>query len=170
MTTESPTTEIAPTQSRPRPARSVLIAQAAFLLLGLYVLYGSLELGLWTTLGPGAGLFPFAMGVVLTLMSLIWVVQEQRAPSTPREEVELSHVAAVIGSLLVLAAVLPFLGFQVALLLFLMYHLRIRARLGWVKSLIISVAGSVGVFYLFTLGLKVSLPVASVPPFSLIGL
>jgi putative tricarboxylic transport membrane protein len=76
----------------------------------------------------------------------------------------------VIGSLLVLAAVLPFLGFQVALLLFLMYHLRIRARLGWVKSLIISVAGSVGVFYLFTLGLKVSLPVASVPPFSLIGL
>ena len=67
MTTESPTTEIAPTQSRPRPARSVLIAQAAFLLLGLYVLHGSLELGLWTTLGPGAGLFPFAMGAVAAL-------------------------------------------------------------------------------------------------------
>ncbi len=170
MTTESPTTQAGTSQPRQRPARSVLIGQAAFSLLGLYVLYGSWGLGLWTSLGPGPGLFPFAMGAVLFLMSLIWFVQEQRHPSAPKEDVEVSQVATVIGSLLVLAAALPFLGFQVALFVFLMYHLRLRARLGWVKAVVISVIGSVGVFYLFTLGLKVSLPVASVLPFSLIGL
>ncbi len=170
MTTESPTTQSATPGPRQRPARSVLIGQAVFLLLGAYVLVSSWDLGLWTSLGPGPGLFPFAMGAVLVAMSLIWIVQEQRSPSTPREDVDRSQIAAVIGSLLVLGAVLPFLGFQVTLLLFLMYHLRIRARLGWAKSALISVIGSVGVFYLFTVGLKVSLPSASVLPFNLIGL
>ncbi|WP_309125982.1 hypothetical protein [Kocuria sp.] len=41
MTTESPTTQPVPSRPRERPARSVLIGQAAFSLLGLCVLYGS---------------------------------------------------------------------------------------------------------------------------------
>lgn len=156
--------------TRSRPARSVLIGQLVFLGVGVYVLVYSWGLGLWTSLGPGAGMFPFAMGVLLTAMSAIWIVQERRNPSTPREEAEPSQVMAVVGTLILLACVLPFLGFQVSLLLFLLYHLRFRAHLSWLWSTVIAVVGSVGVFYLFTLGLKVSLPTASLPPFSLIGL
>jgi putative tricarboxylic transport membrane protein len=161
--------------TRARPAKrsqawSVLAGQAAFIALGVYVLAASVQLGLWTSLGPGPGLFPFAMGALLVLMSLIWLVQERRAPTVPAEGPDRTQVVAVVVSLLVLAAALNFIGFQVGLFLFLMYHLKIRARLRWFTSLVISVAGSVGVFYLFTLGLKVSLPMASIPPLSLIGL
>src|SRR3954447_5986414 len=161
------------TRARPAkrsPAWSVLAGQAAFIALGVYVLAASVQLGLWTSLGPGPGLFPFAMGALLVLMSLIWLVQERRAPTVPAEGPDRTQVVAVVVSLLVLAAALNFIGFQVGLFLFLMYHLKIRARLRWFTSLVISVVGSVGVFYLFTLGLKVSLPMASIPPLSLIGL
>jgi len=169
VTTEAATVSNEPSTTR-RPARSVLIGQLAFLGVGIYVLIYSADLGLWTTLGPGPGLFPFAMGALLTAMSLVWMVQEWRNPSTPRDEAEPSQVVAVVGSLLILACVLPFLGFQISLLVFLLYHLRFRAHLSWLWSAVIAVIGSVGVFYLFTVGLKVSLPTASLPPFSLIGL
>jgi putative tricarboxylic transport membrane protein len=162
-----------PTKARPAkrsPAWSVLAGQAAFIAVGIYVLATSVQLGLWTSLGPGPGLFPFAMGALLVLLSLIWLVQERRTPTVPAAGPERSQVVAVTVSLLVLAAALNFIGFQVGLFLFLMYHLRLRAKVRWFTSLVISLAGSVGAFYLFAVGLKVSLPMASIPPFSLIGL
>jgi hypothetical protein len=47
-----------------RVAPSVLTGIGAFAAVGVYVLVSSVGLGLWTSLGPGPGLFPFAMGGV----------------------------------------------------------------------------------------------------------
>jgi hypothetical protein len=156
--------------SAARVAPSVLVGIGAFVAVGVYVLVSSLELGLWTSLGPGPGLFPFAMGAVLVSMSVVWLLQELRRPSETPDGVDRGLVIAVVVSLAVLAAVMDLLGFQLSMFLFLMYHLKVRGRRTWVSSLIIALAGSVGAFYAFNYGLNVALPVSAFSPLNLIGL
>lgn len=156
--------------SAARVAPSVLVGIGAFVAVGVYVLVSSLELGLWTSLGPGPGLFPFAMGAVLVSMSVVWLLQELRRPSETPDGVDRGLVIAVVVSLALLAAVMDLLGFQLSMFLFLMYHLKVRGRRTWVSSLIIALAGSVGAFYAFNYGLNVALPVSAFSPLNLIGL
>ncbi|MDR6506717.1 tripartite tricarboxylate transporter TctB family protein [Arthrobacter oryzae] len=167
MTTESLITK---PQSAARVAPSVLVGIGAFAAVGVYVLVSSIHLGLWTSLGPGPGLFPFAMGAVLAAMAIIWLIQELRRPSETAEGVDRGLVIAVVLSLAILAAVMDLLGFQLSMFLFLMYHLKLRGRRTWVSSLIIAVAGSFGAFYAFNYGLNVSLPVSAIPLLNTIGL
>ena len=167
MTTKS---LLIPPERAIRVAPSVLVGIGAFAAVGVYVLVGSVELNLWTSLGPGPGLFPFAMGAVLVAMAALWLVQELRRPSDTAEGVDRGLVAAVVLSLTILAALMDLLGFQLSMFLFLMYHLRLRGRRSWVSSLITALAGSVGAFYAFNYGLNVTLPVSAFPLLNTIGL
>ena len=153
-----------------RVAPAVLAGIGAFTAVGVYVLFSSVGLGLWTSLGPGPGLFPFAMGGVLVAMSALWLVQELRQPSGKAEGIDRGVVLSVVLSLVVLAAVMDLLGFQLSMFLFLLYHLKVRGGRRWVSSLIIALAGSVGAFYAFNYGLNVALPVSAFAPLNLIGL
>ncbi|MEV4988981.1 tripartite tricarboxylate transporter TctB family protein [Pseudarthrobacter sp. LMD1-1-1.1] len=167
MTTESVTTKAGSTI---RVAPGVLAGIGAFAAVGIYVLVSSLSLGLWTSLGPGAGMFPFAMGALLVAMSAVWLLQELRRPSARGEGVDKGVVISVVASLVILASVMDLLGFQLSMFAFLLYHLKIRGRRAWVPSLIIALAGSVGAFYAFNYGLNVALPVSAFTPLNLIGL
>jgi hypothetical protein len=157
-------------ESAAQVAPSVLVGIGAFAAVGVYVLVSSIDLGLWTSLGPGPGLFPFAMGAVLASMALVWLLQELRRPSDTVEGVDRGLVVAVVLSLTILAAVMDLLGFQLSMFLFLMYHLKLRGRRTWVSSLITALAGSVGAFYAFNYGLNVTLPVSAFPLLNTIGL
>jgi putative tricarboxylic transport membrane protein len=157
-------------ESAARVAPSVLVGIGAFAAVGVYVLVSSIELGLWTSLGPGPGLFPFAMGAVLAAMAVLWLIQELRKPSDTVEGVDRGLVTAVVLSLVILAAVMDLLGFQLSMFLFLMYHLKLRGHRSWISSLITALAGSVGAFYAFNFGLNVSLPVSAFPLLNTIGL
>ncbi len=157
-------------RSATRVAPSVLVGIGAFAAVGVYVLVSSVELGLWTSLGPGPGLFPFAMGAVLAAMAVLWLIQELRRPSDRVEGIDRGLVLAVVVSLAVLAAVMDLLGFQLSMFLFLMYHLKLRGRRSWTSSLITALAGSVGAFYAFNYGLNVTMPVSAFPLLNTIGL
>jgi hypothetical protein len=148
----------------------VLVGIGAFAAVGAYVLVTSIDLGLWTSLGPGPGLFPFAMGAVLVAMAAVWLIQELRRPSEATEGVDRGLVIAVTISLVILAAVMDLIGFQLSMFLFLMYHLKLRGGRRWPSSLITALAGSVGAFYAFNYGLNVSLPVSVFPLLNTIGL
>jgi hypothetical protein len=50
-------------------------AQAALIALGVGVAVESMSLGLWTRLGPGPGLLPLLLGVMLVGLAAIWAVQ-----------------------------------------------------------------------------------------------
>jgi hypothetical protein len=167
MTTESLLTK---PERAIRVAPSVLTGIGTFTAVGVYVLVSSVGLGLWTSLGPGPGLFPFAMGGVLVAMSALWLLQELRRPSERAEGIDRGVVISVVISLVVLASVMDLLGFQLSMFLFLLFHLKLRGRRTWVSSLIIALAGSVGAFYAFNYGLNVALPVSAFAPLNLIGL
>jgi putative tricarboxylic transport membrane protein len=158
-----------------------MIGGAAFLLLlGLAVVWGSTQLGFWVNLGPGPGFFPLILGTLLILLSVAWFVQartvERHPPAAEDEgllepdgsgeevpDVPYKRVDTIVASLVLLAVGMDLLGFQLSMLFFLVFHLRVLGRRRWLLTAIVSVAGSFGVFSLFTMLLSVGLPAASIP-------
>lgn len=157
--------------------RSVLplVVAALVVAIGAAAFVGSRSLGYWDDLGPGPGFFPLWLGVLLVVLGLIWFGQELRARLRPETsgrptaddeetpEYSLPTVLAILVSLCVLAACLELVGYQVSMLVFLLFHLLVVGRRGPLQSLVIAVVGSFGVFYAFTRLLTVPLPVSSIP-------
>jgi putative tricarboxylic transport membrane protein len=132
--------------------------QAVLTALAVYVAIESLSLGLWSSFGPGPGFFPFALAIALGLLAVAWFVQSLRARPAETVDVDRGHAIVVLLSLVVLAATMNFLGYQLAMFLFLMFQLKWRAGRSWALSLILALAGSVGVYHGFDQGLMVQLP------------
>ncbi|MET7328925.1 tripartite tricarboxylate transporter TctB family protein [Nonomuraea sp. NPDC005650] len=153
--------------TRSSSARLRTGAQAVLVVLSLYIAVESLGLGLWTSFGPGPGFFPFALAIALGLLAVSWAVQSTRgrggADDGPAERTDVGHAAAVLGSLVVLAAVMDLAGYQLSVFAFLMFHLKWRAGRSWVLSLVLSLAGSVGIYHGFDQGLMVQLPPSAIP-------
>jgi putative tricarboxylic transport membrane protein len=177
-------TQTAPVCERPPKRRMTErlpahLAQSALIALGIGVVTESVSLGLWTRLGPGPGLLPLLLGALLVVLAAIWMAQSLLAARTARdvaekaeaaEPLDLRYIAVVIASLIVLAALLDLIGFQIAMALFLLLHLRWVGHRGWLLSAGLALAGSVGTFVLFDRVLQVPLPLSSLPLLSGWGL
>ena len=128
----------------------------ALALLGAFVLVEASQLKM-TSLGggPGPGVFPVALGVILL------GIGARLAPAALRERTEFGHlrrVGVLIGALAAYAALLDRLGFVIttsATIVFLLVAFNPRRRL-WLAAL--GLAGSVGSYALFSSFLKVQLP------------
>jgi putative tricarboxylic transport membrane protein len=144
--------------------------------LGLYVAIEARSLGLWTELGPGPGLLPLLLGIALLALTGIWVVQtvvqhrhgaDDARPDAPLDR---TYVVGVVGGLILLAAVMDLLGFQISMAVFLFAELKWLGRQRWWVAATIALVGSVGTFVLFDRVLGVGLPLSSLPVLSGIGL
>ncbi|GAA1209554.1 tripartite tricarboxylate transporter TctB family protein [Prauserella alba] len=165
----------------------------AVIAVGVAAFVGSRAYQYWTALGPGPGFFPSWLGGLLAVFGAVWLAQlwrtgrdragaahsssgEGGAPSAQASEVEaapaysLPTVVAIVVSLCVVAAVLNPLGYQLSMLLFLLFHLIVLGRRGLLLSTVIALGGSFGVFVVFTRMLSVPLPTASIPFLSGLGL
>lgn len=176
-----PTTDIDPDAAPPYLAWA---SAGLILLVGGGAVIGSRSLGYWTPLGPGPGFFPFWLGALLIVLAAGWFVSDLRSwrgaragelgPAT--EEMEeapaysLPTVTAIVISLCVLAALLEVLGYQLSMLLFLLYHLLVLGRRGLLLSVTLAAVGSFGVFVAFTQLLSVPLPASSIPLLRNLGL
>ena len=150
------------------------IVAAIIACVGVTTIVGSLPLGYWTALGPGPGFFPLWLGILLAMLGVAWAVTEVRSwragvssrPASAEEEppeYSLPTAAAIVASLVILAACLEVLGYQLSMLFFLLFHLLVLGKRGLLLSAVIAVAGSFGVFMVFTLLLGVPLPASSIP-------
>jgi putative tricarboxylic transport membrane protein len=167
---------------------SAVTVPVLLIALSVWTLASSVGLGYWTPIGPGPGFFPMWLAIVLGAMSAIWLVQRVRAISRPpqpveeattpedramellnEEPLELRKVLAVLGSLVAVTALLEVLGFQLSMLLFLLFQLKVLARRRWPLTIALAVLGSFGVFTVFTQLLSVNLPTASIPLLRSIG-
>jgi len=119
-------------------------------------------------LGPGAGFFPFWLGVMGVMMSLALFVQSWRGRSIgegtqallPRGE-GAWRAAALLAGLVAAALLLQPLGFRLAMLVFsagLLLALGVR-RPGMI--VIFALLSSFGLFHVFYHWLKVPLPIGA---------
>jgi putative tricarboxylic transport membrane protein len=115
-----------------------------------------LEKAAWTNAGTerGPGTPEHSAAPVAAAM----VVSEEDAP-----EYSLPTVLAIVVSLCVLAATLELLGYQLAMFLFVLFHLLVLGRRRLLLSLVLALVSSVGVFVVFTRFLTVPLPASSIP-------
>ena len=157
----------------------VPLGQLGLVALGLYVAIEARSLGLWTTLGPGPGLLPLILGIALLGLTAAWIVQTVAARRRGADEAADPHVGerldrpyslGIVGGLILLAALMDLLGFQISMAVFLFVELIWLGRQKWWLAAVVALIGSVGTFVLFDRVLGVALPLSSLPVLSGLGL
>jgi len=150
----------APGRSAERVVLACLCALCGFMAV---IAYGY---SLRDALGPGAGFFPFWLGVMGVLLSLALLVQSWRGHSIgegaqallPRGE-GARRAAALLAGLVAAALLLQPLGFRLAMLIFtagLLLALGVRRP---VAIAIFALLSSFGLFHVFYYWLQVPLPI-----------
>jgi putative tricarboxylic transport membrane protein len=140
-----------------------LVATGIMLVLCLLAVWQSSLLALSDKLGPGPGFFPFWLSLIGASFSLVLLVGVWRTPDEPGEPIlpdafGLRRIGAIIGTLAVATLLMELLGFQLTMLGFNVALLVALGERRWLIIAIFALAGSVGVYQLFTRWLDVLLP------------
>lgn len=143
-----------------------LVADAAWVVLGLGICLYALRLKLWAHgSGPGSGFLPFIAGVFMALVGVALLAREwSRRPRTGEAPPFWPHPAGrtraglVVAALCVMAYLMPILGFFAAAVLVMVFLLSLaeRARLG--SSVALAVVSTAAIYWLFGRLLHVRLP------------
>lgn len=151
------------------------IAALLFMIGSAFVIWEALNLEYYSKLGPGAGFFPFWLGVAFGVLSLTWLSQVSRESGKPKEGAFLpkeggtGRILSILASLVVLSCLMKVIGFQATMFLFLVFLLVVLGRQKPLVTLIIALLGSVGLYHLFVRYLDVPLPVASLAGLAKLG-
>jgi hypothetical protein len=140
------------------------IAALFFLLLGGYVLRTGWTLEVGTLRKPGAGFQPFALGFFLLVLATVYLVQALRnetATTAPRLLTAWKRPLLAGSGILLYWACLQWFGFVATTFLFLLYWLWILERESWRRVLLVSVSATTGLYVVFTVILRIRLPVGT---------
>ena len=138
--------------------RSQLGAAVVTGVIGGAGLVGSLKLGLGQLTQPGPGLWPFVVSVVITILSVVLALTGRRGTDTEKFSRASVMTAIAVLTLVLLAFLLPLIGFEIPSLLLTFVWLRFLGKESWRSSIAISV-GTVAAFYLlFVVLLQIPLP------------
>lgn len=163
-------------QGRPvaRNATVDAVVSACLVVLGIVVIVQARGLGAeWGSDGPGAGYFPFYIGLVLALCGAAIFVQSIRARPTDTEtfvdSVQLKQVLSVLLPSVVYVGAIMFLGLYVASALFIALFMIILGKYPVLKSVVIGVAVNALFFAMFEIWFKVPLYKGALDPLSFLG-
>lgn len=144
--------------------RTMEIAVALFILLcGAIVIYDSARLGAkWAEDGPEAGYFPFYIGVILCIASIINLARALAAARRDNSDfVEwgaLKLVFAVLIPTAIYAGLIGPLGLYVASSIFIAFFMRWLGKYPWWLVALVSIGNSVVFFLIFEVWFKIPLP------------
>jgi len=144
--------------------RAHMLAGAVLFLFAAYIARDALRLSYYTSLGPGPGFFPFWLAVLLAIASLALIVQAARSGGGPLpagffpDRGGALRMGLIVAALVWVVLAMDWLGFPLALLTMYLAVLYGLGRRDVVLTLIVAVAGSAGVYYVFTRWLNVPLP------------
>ena len=145
-------------------ARGWLAAALALAALFGFFIFESLRLSLTDALGPGPGFFPFWLGVLGVVLTLVLLMQLRlRRPQAAEDEISferggIRNVILVLAGLAAASAALEPAGFRLTVLSLLIYLLVVLGVRRWLAIALFAAAGSFGVYYVFYDLLKVPLP------------
>jgi putative tricarboxylic transport membrane protein len=134
-----------------------------FLSLGAIVIFDSVRLGIgWREDGPAAGYFPFYIGALICVSSLINLVAAFGAARDRHavfvEAGQLKLVLSVLLPAMVYVGIIGWLGIYVASTLFIALFMRWLGKYVWWKVAAVSVGNSVVFFLIFEIWFKIPLP------------
>lgn len=157
-------------------ATNTVEAVVAFLIfvLGVTVAAGSWKLGAgWTTDGPGAGYFPFYIGLILCVAGLGIMYQalvgKNKNTGIFVDNEQLKLVLSVFIPACVYVLGVQFLGLYVASAIYIALFMIILGKFSKVKSILLALAVVVLFFFMFEVWFKVPLFKGSLDPLSFLG-
>lgn len=154
-------------------------AGICFFAFSLLVMSASWSMEYYSSLGPGPGFFPFWLGLLMAILSTIWIVQigigwkreagNDAAHFLP-ERAGLVRVLSICGALGFLIVLMETIGFQLSMFAFLVFLLIALGRVSAWLTFVVAVTGSFGLNYAFTTWLDVQLPASSLSVLAAFGL
>lgn len=145
--------------------RTYQITGALLILLALFILREANELSFYTPLGPGPGFFPFWLSVILVSLGGVIVVQASFKESDPMpadffpSRKGFFRAVSILLALAFVVKCLDMLGFRLTMLVFYLFLLTALGRQNLLLTVVVALAGSWGIYYVFVEWLKVILPV-----------
>lgn len=157
-----------------RPSTVDIVVAALVVAMGLVVMVEAWRLGAgWTSDGPGAGYFPFYIGLILTVGGAGILVQSLRARRTDDgvfvDSVQLKRVASVLLPSLLYAGATMALGLYVASAVFIALFMIILGKYTALKSVVVAVGVNALFFMMFEVWFKVPLFKGALDPLSFLG-
>ncbi len=156
------------TQEQPRSVRltyqvvEVTVA-VIILLVGGVIMMDALRIGIdWAFDGPKGGYFPFRTGAILCISSVVILLRAlfgkhpNREIFVPWDRFKMVLFVLIPSVLYVLAT--QFIGIYVASAVFIGGFMRAIGKFSWLKVIVISVAISVLLFWMFEIQFMVPLP------------
>ena len=124
-------------------------------LFGAVIIYGATEFNIgWGDIGPEAGYFPFRVGILITLASLVnlvWALIRRKtlAKDTFLTSKQTRNVAAFAIPVVVLVGVTVCLGLYVAVALYLLFTVGLVGRHRMWVTIVVAVCTTLILFVLF---------------------
>jgi hypothetical protein len=142
--------------------------------IGAVVVVEARSLGAgWTSDGPGAGYFPFYIGLILVICGIGVLVQALRARATDEEAfvdtVQLRRVLSVLLPSAVYVGLIMLLGIYVASAIFIALFMIILGKYAAPKSVAVGVAVNALFFLMFEVWFKVPLYKGALEPLAFLG-
>jgi len=136
-----------------------------------FIPYTKQPIGWEKGLGPQAGWFPFWLAVIMLICSLIVLIPKliraakEGLESAPLMSVEgFKAIMRALIPMVVYVVTLPWLGFYLGSMLYLIYYIRAVGKHSWTLSLLTGTIFSVSVFLIFERALKLTLAKGFIEP------
>ena len=142
--------------------------------IGAVVVFEARRLGAgWTSDGPGAGYFPFYIGLILSI-SALGVIYQSRAAKTRDEgafvdRVQMGRVLSVLLPAAVYILAIWFLGLYVASAIYIALFMIILGKYPRVKSVVVALVIIAIFFLMFEVWFKVPLYKGTLEPLGFLG-
>ncbi|MDP2817998.1 MAG: tripartite tricarboxylate transporter TctB family protein [Polaromonas sp.] len=150
------------------------IVALCVLVMGVVVVVNSWALGAgWTTDGPGAGYFPFYIGIVLSISGAGIIYQallgKNRNTEIFVDSEQLKRVLSVFLPALVYVLAVQFVGLYVASAIYIALFMIILGKFSPIKSVIAALIVNTLFFFMFEVWFRVPLFKGNLDPLSFLG-
>ncbi len=150
------------------------IVATCIVIMGAVVLQGSWALGSgWTSDGPGAGYFPFYIGVILCISGVGTLYQalfgKNKNTDVFVDGEQLKRVLSVLLPAMVYVLAIQFVGIYVASAVYIALFMIILGKFSPIKSVITAAIVVVLFFFMFEVWFKVPLFKGQFDPLSFLG-
>lgn len=137
------------------------IAAAFLMFIGVGAAVQGYQLGFGTMHHPGPGFFPFWLSTILISVSFLYFISQLGSDPKPVllwTNHSWARPALAAAVMFIYAVFIGWIGFFSATFLLFLAWLILIEREKWLTVGLVSVIGTVGLYYIFTILLKVSLP------------
>jgi hypothetical protein len=139
------------------------ITSVGIFAIGVVMMVDNYKIGAgWAKDGPESGYFPFRIGVILCVASVVvllkslFAINRRRDSFVSREKLKPVLLVLLPTAIYVLA--IQMIGIYVASALFISVFMRVMDKYSWLKILVVSIGINVTLFWMFEMQFMVPLP------------